>query len=81
MLGMLWIAILGGLLVMMGQPDRSEASFYSFRLEDQVPENHLLRLIDKHISFRVRTGATERQLQRNRTTVDRSRTPAAHSVQ
>jgi hypothetical protein len=22
-----------------------------FRLEDQVPENHLLRLIDKHISF------------------------------
>jgi transposase len=25
--------------------------FYYFRLEDQVPENHLLRLIDKHISF------------------------------
>src|SRR2546426_9289653 len=46
-----WISILGGLLIMMGQHDRSEALFYYFRLEDQVPENHLLRLIDKHISF------------------------------
>jgi transposase len=43
--------ILGGLLIMMGQHDRSEALFYYFRLEDQVPENHLLRLIEKHISF------------------------------
>jgi transposase len=46
-----WISILGGLLIMMGHHARSEALFYSFRLEDQVPENHLLRLIDKHISF------------------------------
>jgi len=46
-----WILIVGGLLIMMGQHDRSEALFYYFRLEDQVPENHLLRLIDKHISF------------------------------
>ena len=45
------IAILGGLLIMMGQHARSEALFYYFRLEDQVPETHLLRLIDKHISF------------------------------
>src|SRR5580700_2524614 len=51
MLAMLWIALLGGLLIMMGQHDRSEALFYYFRLEDQVPENHLLRLIEKHISF------------------------------
>ena len=36
---------------MMGHHARSEALFYYFRLEDQVPENHLLRLIDKHISF------------------------------
>jgi transposase len=36
---------------MMGQHDRSEALFYYFRLEDQVPENHLLRLVDKHIDF------------------------------
>src|ERR1700730_7351050 len=46
-----WILIIGGLLIMMGQHDRSEALFYYFRLEDQVPETHLLRLIDKHISF------------------------------
>src|ERR1019366_1737552 len=46
-----WIPILGGLLIMMGQHDRSEALFYYFRLEDEVPENHLLRLIDKHIRF------------------------------
>ncbi|HVH87201.1 MAG TPA: hypothetical protein VM912_10785 [Terriglobales bacterium] len=41
-----WISILGGLLIMMGHHARSEALFYYFRLEDQVPENHLLRLID-----------------------------------
>ena len=46
-----WILIVGGLLIMMGQHDRSEALFYYFRLEDQVPEAHLLRLIEKHISF------------------------------
>src|SRR2546426_2475691 len=46
-----WISIVGGLLIMMGQHARSEALFYYFRLEDQVPENHLLRLIEKHISF------------------------------
>src|ERR1700694_3620400 len=46
-----WILIIGGLLIMMGQHDRSEALFYYFRLDDQVPETHLLRLIDKHISF------------------------------
>jgi transposase len=51
MLAVMWIAILGGLLVMMGQQDRSEALFYYFCLEDQVPENHLLRQIEKHISF------------------------------
>src|SRR5216684_1095221 len=46
-----WITILGGALIMMGQHARSEALFYYFRLEDQVPETHLLRLIEKHISF------------------------------
>ena len=59
-----WIRIFGGLLIMMGQHDRSEALFYYFRLEDQVPENHLLRLIDKHISFafvreRLRTSYSD----------------------
>ena len=46
-----WISMVGGLLIMMGHHARSEALFYYFRLDDQIPENHLLRLIDKHISF------------------------------
>jgi transposase len=45
------IAIVGGLTLMMGQHTRSESLFYYFRLDDQVPENHLLRLVDKHIDF------------------------------
>jgi hypothetical protein len=45
------ISIFGGLRIMMGQHDRSEELFYYFRPEDQVPENHRLRLIEKHISF------------------------------
>src|SRR5512140_3162481 len=46
-----WTTILGGLLIMMGHHDRSEALFYYLRLEDELLDNHLLRLIDKHISF------------------------------
>jgi transposase len=46
-----WITILGGFSCMMGQHTRSEALFYYFRPEDHIPDNHLLRLIDKHISF------------------------------
>jgi hypothetical protein len=38
-----WISILGGLLIMMRHHPRSEVLFYYFRLEDQIPENHLLR--------------------------------------
>jgi transposase len=45
------IANLGGWLLMMGQHDRSESLFYYFRIEDQVPENHLLRFIDRYVSF------------------------------
>lgn len=48
---LLFILILGGLLIMMGQHSRGESLFYYFRIEDQVPEDHLLRLIDRHISF------------------------------
>jgi transposase len=48
---LLIIAIHGGLPIMMGQHSRSESLFYYFRIEDQVPENHLLRPIDRHISF------------------------------
>jgi transposase len=48
---MLFLIIVGGSTLMMGQHTRSESLFYYFRLEDQVPENHLLRLIDRHIDF------------------------------
>jgi hypothetical protein len=37
---------------MMGQQPRTESLFYYFRLQDQIPEDHLLRLIDRHIDFR-----------------------------
>src|ERR1700752_3118434 len=46
-----FIAIHGGLRIMMGQHSRSESLFYYFRIEDQVPENHLLRFIDRYVSF------------------------------
>jgi transposase len=66
-----WILIVGGLLIMMGQHDRSEALFYYFRLEDQVPETHLLRLIDKHISFAfVREKLKESYSEGSRPSID-----------
>jgi transposase len=68
---MLWIVILGGLLIMMGQQDRSEALFCYFRLADQVPENHLLRLIEKHISFAfVRERLKESYSEMGRPSID-----------
>ncbi len=36
---------------MMGQQPRAEPLFYYFRLEDQIPEDHLLRLIDHHVDL------------------------------
>jgi transposase len=36
---------------MMGQQPRTESLFYYFRLQDQIPEDHLLRVIDRHIDF------------------------------
>ena len=42
---MLLFTISFGGLLMMGRQARGESLFYYFRLEDQVPENHLLRLI------------------------------------
>jgi transposase len=69
MLGL--ILIVGGLLIMMGHHDRSEALFYYFRLEDQVPETHLLRLIEKHISFAfVRQQLKDRYSQMGRPSID-----------
>jgi transposase len=34
---------------MMGRHARSEALFHYLRLEDQIPENHLLRLIERQL--------------------------------
>ena len=36
---------------MMGQQSRTESLFYYFRLEDQIPEDHLLRLMDRYVDF------------------------------
>jgi transposase len=36
---------------MMGQHTCSESLFYYFRLEDYIPENHLLRMIDRYVSL------------------------------
>ena len=46
---------------MMGQHARSEALFYYFRFEDQIPETHLLRLIDKHGILRQLRAVRRRQ--------------------
>src|ERR1700746_3278900 len=65
------ILIVGGLLIMMGQHDRSEALFYYFRLEDQVPETHLLRLVEKNISFAfVRERLKESYSETGRPSID-----------
>ena len=77
-----WISILGGLLIMMGQHDRSEALFYYFyfRLEDQVPETHLLRLIDRHVSFAfVREQLRDSYRENGRPSIDPG-FAAAHSA-
>jgi len=56
---------------MMGRHARSESLFYYFRLEGQVPENHLLRLIDKHIDFGfVRQRVEDRYSDTGRPSID-----------
>jgi transposase len=36
---------------MMGRQPLTESLFYCFRLEEQIPEDHLLRLIDRYVDF------------------------------
>ena len=36
---------------MMGQQPRADPLFYYFRLEDQIPEDHLLKRLDRRIDF------------------------------
>src|SRR6202163_1361937 len=37
---------------MMGQQPRTEPLFYYFRLEDQIPYDHLLKRLDRSVDFR-----------------------------
>jgi len=36
---------------LLGEKQRSEPMFYYVRMEDIVPDDHLLRLVDKYIDF------------------------------
>src|SRR5947199_3438183 len=68
---LLFTALFGGLLLMMGNHSRSESLFHYFRLEDQVPENHLLRLIDRHVNFDfVRAKLKDRYSDTGRPSID-----------
>ncbi len=61
-------------LRMMGHQARGESLFYYFRLEDQVPENHLLRLIDRHVNFEfVRAKLKEAYSDTGRPSIDPER--------
>ena len=37
---------------MMGHQPRTEPLFYYFRLEDQIPDDHLLKRLDRSVDFR-----------------------------
>ena len=66
---------------MMGHHTCSESLFYYFRLEDQVPENHLLRLIDTHIDFSfVREQLKASYSDTGRPSIDQSGTVVAYCV-
>ena len=65
---------------MMGQHARSESLFYYFRLGDQVPENHLLRLIDKHIDFSFVREQLKDSYSEYGSSVDRSGTRNCYCV-
>ena len=68
--------MLGGLLIMMGHHARSEALFYYFRLQDQIPENHLLRLVDKHAWLRQLTISAPTPVQGSPRATAALRTPS-----
>ena len=56
---------------MMGNHSPSESLFHYFRLEDQVPEDHLLRLIDRHVNFDfVRAKLKDRYSDMGRPSID-----------
>ena len=48
---------------MMGQQSRTEPLFYYFRLEDQIPDDHLLKRIDRCVDFSSCAGTAAGCLQ------------------
>jgi transposase len=68
---LLLTANFGGLLLMMGNHSPSESLFHYFRLEEQVPEDHLLRLIDRYVNFDfVRAKLKDRYSDTGRPSID-----------
>ena len=56
---------------MMGQQDAQEQLFYSFRLEDHVPGDHLLRQLDAVLNFdRVRSALASHYSTTGRPSID-----------
>ena len=62
---------------MMGQHTRTESLFYYFRLEEQIPTDHLLRMIDSHVDFSFVRERAKGLLQSHGPTLDRSRSSIA----
>ena len=56
---------------MMGEKPRSEPLFYYFRLEDQIPEDHLLKHLDQYVDFSfVRGRLKDAYSRRGRPSID-----------
>ena len=56
---------------MMSQSQKTESLFYYFQLDDHIPENHLLRLIDRYVDFSfVRERLKESYSQVGRPSID-----------
>jgi transposase len=63
-----------------GSTDTQESLFYYFRLEDQIPEDHLLRLIDQHIDLSFVRERLKNFYSGTGRSLDRSRSAVAFAV-
>ena len=64
---------------MMGRQVAAPQLFYDFCLDDHVPDDHLLRRIDRFVDLESVRTAAEAVLQHDRPPLDRSRSDAAHA--
>ena len=56
---------------MIGKNDREHEVFCYFRLDSLIPDDHILRLIDRHVDFSfVRDGARRLYSEKGRPSVD-----------